>query len=65
VHRLKNCIYLLLFLLELETKFHGGTESLEGSRPMLWIRICMLLGPTDPDPVVKGTDPDPSIVKQI
>jgi hypothetical protein len=28
------------------------------------IRIRKLLGLTDPDPLVNGTDPDPSIVKQ-
>jgi hypothetical protein len=27
-----------------------------------WIR--MLLGLPDPDPLVRGTDPDPSIIKQ-
>jgi hypothetical protein len=28
------------------------------------IRIRKLLGLTDPDPLVNGTDPDPSIIKQ-
>jgi hypothetical protein len=29
---------------------------------VLWIR--MFLGLQDPDPLVRGTDPDPSIIKQ-
>jgi hypothetical protein len=28
------------------------------------IRIHMFLGLMDPDPVVRGMDPDPSIIKQ-
>jgi hypothetical protein len=33
---------------------------------VLWIRIRMILGLLDPDPLVRGTDPDldPSIIKQ-
>ncbi len=31
---------------------------------VLRIRICMFLGLLYPDPLVRGTDPDPSIVKQ-
>jgi hypothetical protein len=30
----------------------------------LRIRIRMILGLLDPDPLVRGTDPDPSINKQ-
>ena len=36
--------------------------------PTIWIRwirwICMLLSLPDPDPLVRGMDPDPSVVKQ-
>jgi hypothetical protein len=32
--------------------------------PVLRIRIRMFLGLPDPDPLVRGTDPDPSITKQ-
>jgi hypothetical protein len=28
------------------------------------IRICMFLGLLDPDPLVRGMDPEPSIIKQ-
>jgi hypothetical protein len=31
---------------------------------VLWIRIRMFLGLQDPDPLVTGTDPDPSVIKQ-
>jgi hypothetical protein len=33
---------------------------------VLWIRIRLFLGLLDPDPLVRGTDPDPgpSIIKQ-
>jgi hypothetical protein len=51
-----------------------GNDSLIGpiripysqSQPALWIRIRMFLGLPDPDPLVRGTepDPDPSINKQ-
>jgi hypothetical protein len=30
----------------------------------LWIRIRRILGLPDPDPLVRGADPDPSIIKQ-
>jgi hypothetical protein len=31
---------------------------------VFWIRILMILGLQDPDPFVRGTEPDPSIIKQ-
>ncbi len=34
------------------------------SKPVLRIRIRMFLGLLDPDLLVKGTDTDPSIIKQ-
>jgi hypothetical protein len=41
-------------------------KTLIPSLPMLGIRICLFLDLSDPDPLVRGTDPapDPSIVKQ-
>jgi hypothetical protein len=35
-----------------------------GMHAVLRIRICMFLGLADPDPIIRGTDPDPSIIKQ-
>jgi hypothetical protein len=34
------------------------------SKPVLRIRIRMFLGLLDPDLIVRGTDTDPSIIKQ-
>jgi hypothetical protein len=41
-------------------------ETERSNADVLWIRIPMLLGllDLDPDPLVKGTDPNSSIIRQ-
>jgi hypothetical protein len=44
----------------------GGEDTVIDIKEVLQIRIWirMIRGLLDPDPLVRGTDPDPSIIKQ-
>ncbi len=52
--------------------YNGGKESIThclyicpvGTGTYLPVLRIQFLGPPDPDPLVRGTDPDPSIIKQ-
>jgi hypothetical protein len=49
----------------LDRTFNFGKNTDMNMYPMLWILwIRMFLGLLDPDPLVKGTEPDPSIIKK-
>jgi hypothetical protein len=58
--RIRIQIWIRIHELKLASNFE------EEEKPVLQIRIRihMFLGILDPDPLVRGMDPDPSIIKQ-
>jgi hypothetical protein len=45
-------------------KLHKKSQEKELLMAVFRIRISMFLGLLDPDPLVRGMDPDPSFIKQ-